>query len=300
MENIKHFILITGSCLALLNACSPTNKHPDIQTSNSDSHIKLNQSQSKIVNGEAVIEEDPIAKSTVALYLADTGKPGSIQNFCTGTLVAKNIVITAAHCIKDFADMLNISTEELITRIRIGFGTQVVKNEADTKVSFEIIKQVLIHPDYTGGMVRNAKRVPMPDLALILLENDAPETTVPATLGSNLSHLIKSGTPLTLAGYGVTSGVQKTLATQLMKVDVTITNPKVTSAQFSYNVINRKTACMGDSGGPAYVKTEDGNLTVIGVTSWGDRTCTSIGVYTSIPAFSEFITAAMAKFQPRH
>lgn len=299
-SSIKHFILITGSCLALLNACSPTNHQPDIQTSNSDSSTNLGHSQSKIVNGEAVIEDDPIAKATVAIYLIDALRPASLQNFCTGTLVAKNIVITAAHCIKDFADMLDISSEELIKRTRIGFGTRVVKDDTDSKVSFETIKQVIIHPDYTGDMVRNAKRVPMPDLALILLENDAPATTIPATLGSNLSHLIKSGTPLTLAGYGVTSGVQKTLATQLMKVDVTIGNPKLTSAQFSYNVINRKSACMGDSGGPAYVKTEDGNLTVIGVTSWGDRTCTSIGVYTSIPAFSEFITDAMAKFQPQN
>lgn len=296
MGNTKNLLLIAAS-FALLSACSPNNNQQDVQTSNSEK-VSLNQSQSSIVNGEAVIEEDPIAKSTVAIYLTDTAQPGELRNFCTGTLIAKNIILTAAHCMKDLADMLRIPSEELIARSRIAFGTQVVTQESDTRVSFGTIKQVLVHPDYTSGMVRNAKRVPMPDLALILLEKDAPETAVPATIGLNLGHLIKSGTPLTLAGYGVTSGVQKTLATQLMKVDVTIGNPKLTAAQFSYDVINRKSACMGDSGGPAYVTTEDGTLAIIGVTSWGDRTCTSLGVYTSIPAFAQFITDSIAKFQP--
>lgn len=296
MGNFKHFLLIAGS-FAFINACSPTNNQQETPSSNASGTIKLDQSQSKIVNGEGVIEDDPIAKSTVAIYLTDLKQPGSLRNFCTGTLIAKNILITAAHCMKDFADMLKIPSTELIERTRIGFGTQVVNNDSDARVTFGTVKQVLIHPDYSSGMVRNAKRVPMPDLALILLNEDAPATAIPAALGLNLGHLIKSGTPLTLAGYGLTSGVQKTLATQLMKVDVIITNPKVTSAQFSYDVVNKKSACMGDSGGPAYVKTEDGNLTIIGVTSWGDRTCTSLGVYTSIPAFSDFISDAMTKIQ---
>lgn len=296
MGNMKKLLIIAGS-LAFLNACSPNHNQQDAQTSNSEK-LTLGQSQSNIVNGEAVIEEDPIAKSTVAIYLNDLKQPGKLRNFCTGTLIAKNIVITAAHCMKDLADMLRIPSEELIARSRIAFGTQVVTQESDARVTFTTIKQVLIHPDYTSGMVRNAKRVPMPDLALILLEKEAPETAVPAAIGLNLGYLIKSGTPLTLAGYGLTSGVQKTMATQLMKVDVAIGNPALSNAQFSYDVTDRKSACMGDSGGPAYVKTEDGTLAIIGVTSWGDRTCTAIGVYTSIPAFAQFITDSIAKLQP--
>jgi len=298
MANIRGLILIAGSCLVLMNACSPGNTHQEkLQTFSSENDFRYDFAQSKIVNGEPVAEEDSVAKSTVALYLADKEQSGAIRNICTGTLISKNIVISAAHCFKDVAEIfLKIPLDELVQRIRIGFGTQIVKNESDTRVTFIKIKKVIIHPDYVSNMVKHAKRIPMPDLSLIQLETDAPETAVPTLLGLDLGNLIQKGTPLILAGYGLTSGSEQTQAKQLMKVDVNISNPKLTTAQFTYDVVNRKSACMGDSGGPAYVEIEKGRLAVIGVTSWGDNTCSSIGVYTSIPAFTDFITTSIAKF----
>jgi V8-like Glu-specific endopeptidase len=298
MAKLRNLVCIAGSCLALLNACSPTtNNKASVQSEYSSEGFQLGLAQSRIVNGEPVADEDPVAKSTVALYLADKEQTGSVRNICTGTLIAKNIVISAAHCFKDVAELfLKIPLDELIQRMRIGFGTQIVKSESDSRVTFIKIKKVILHPDYVSNMVKQAKRIPMPDLSLIQLESDAPDSAIPTLLGLNMSNIIQKGTPLTLAGYGLTSGEEQTQAKQLMKVDVNIYNPALTSAQFSYNVVDEKTACMGDSGGPAYYKTDKGSMVVVGVTSWGDNTCTSIGVYTNIPAFSDFISSTIAKF----
>jgi len=52
----------------------------------------------QIVNGERVLATDPIVKSTVALVLP------SGDQFCTGTIIAPTLVVTAAHCLKDYTE----------------------------------------------------------------------------------------------------------------------------------------------------------------------------------------------------
>jgi secreted trypsin-like serine protease len=53
-------------------------------------------------------------------------------------------------------------------------------------------------------------------------------------------------------------------------------------------------ACSGDSGGPALYRDPDGTSLVVGVTSYGDATCTSYGVDTRVDVFLDFVSAASA------
>ncbi len=298
LRRLKCLTLLAAGSLILLSACTPNHQFNKTQTLQVEGNVNHEKAQSQIVNGEPVSGQDPIALSTVAFYVTNKNQSGPIQNFCTGTLIAHDIVLTAAHCFKDLAEeLMEIPLEELLDRTRVGFGTAVVKNESDGRVVFVKAKQVIIHPKYIGGNPQRNRRMPMPDIALVQLETSAPEGAVPVPLGID-SAFIQKGISLTLAGYGLTSGVGQTLATQLMKVDVTISEPFFTSAQFSYKVIDKKSACMGDSGGPAYVTTQAGELVVVGVTSWGDRTCSQFGVYTSVPAFAEFIASAVEFMHP--
>lgn len=293
--NFKLKPIIIGASLIILGACSQNNNSSikSITTAEEDS-FQLELSRSNIVNGEPVTTTDVVSKSTVALYLANPTQSGPAQNFCTGTLITKTIVLTAAHCVKDVAEeFLNISLNALTKRMRVGFGLKTVKNENNPLVTFVKVKQLIVHPDYVTNMVENAQNVPMPDLAILLLESEAPSDFVPAEMGFD-PQLIQQGLALTLAGYGYTSGTELTLPGQLMKVDVTVSEPHLTSAQFAYSVVDGKSACMGDSGGPAYITTKEGNLILVGVTSWGDSTCSKVGVYTSIPAFEKFISSSIA------
>lgn len=253
--------------------------------------------RASIIGGVEVLPEEIFAHSTIALYMPKEAPAQGIANFCTGTLIAKNIILTAAHCFKDVAEQyLRIPVEEFYPKVLVGFGLELVQREDDQRVTFRKIKNILIHPGYEVGMVRRATRVPMPDLAILLLDNDAPEGFVPMTLGQDPS-LIAEGKEITLAGYGVTQPTNRTMPKQLMKVNVTIANPKLTTAQFTYKVTGGKSACFADSGGPAYFETEKGQYVLGGVTSWGDGYCSKMGAYTSVPSFYDFINESVAKLQ---
>ncbi len=294
MKSITKKILSIACTLGLVSACAPTSNSP--KTTN-DTELNLNFSSSRIVNGESVEDADPISKSTVALYFLISTQNGTVANFCTGTLIKKNVVLTAAHCLKDASELdLKVPLETFVSRIRVGFGTQIVDSITNPKVSFLKVKNFSVHPEYISNSVKTALEKPMPDMALLQLESNAPAPYIPAALGVN-PNLLQEGTLLTLAGYGYTSGVDKTDATQLMKVTVTVAEPHLSSVQFAYLVVDGKGSCSGDSGGPAYISSKAGKLTVVGVTSWGDETCVKLGAYTSVAALAGFINSSIASFQ---
>ncbi len=303
MKQSKLKTITIGCCIAVLSACSPSQNQLGKNLSNTSQEPSLHlgfSDSNYIVNGEPVKTDELVAKSTVALYLAGKRDDGSVQGICTATLIAKDVILTAGHCIKDVAEVfLKIPLESLIARLRVGFGLPRVTKESDSQVTFLKVKKVLVHPNYESEMVKKAKSVAMPDLTVILLDGEAPAGYEPVALGTDIN-LIEKGANITLAGYGYTSGSEFTLPTQLMKVDVSITEPKMTSAQFSYTTVDGKTACMGDSGGPAYMKGKNGEFFVVGVTSWGDSSCSRYGVYTNVPAFSDFILNSMASLHQQN
>ncbi len=254
-----------------------------------------------IVNGEPVLATDPVANSTVALYLDLPQAPNQKENLigiCTGTLITKDIVLTAAHCFVDAGKEIEMNTEELRQRTRIAFGLPVFNNEnsKDSQaVQFRLAKSVIIHSKYYVGAVYKAEKEAMYDMALIQLDSAAPAGYEPVQVNAD-KDLLKKGTEVILAGYGVTKGgIFPIRPKQLMKVNVHIDNPQLTQTQFTYKTEQGKSSCNGDSGGPAYVQTETG-LLLVGVTSWGDRYCTQMGAYTSTAALQDWLQNSMGQF----
>ncbi len=211
---------------------------------------------SAIVGGQTTTEYDAVGA------LTQRGR-----SFCTGTVVAKRLVVTAAHCLQDVQ----------AANVRFALGPNASSPEAQLGVAL-----IVPHPQYDARRLTN-------DIGVLVLSQDAPVAPVPINDSMTSSWV---GRSLTFVGYGVTSGFGKAGSGVKRAVDIAVS--EVGSTQFAYED-RRKNTCFGDSGGPAFTTDAAGNLAIVGVTSYGDRSCTEFGVDTRVDAFRGWIATAAAQ-----
>jgi secreted trypsin-like serine protease len=187
------------------------------------------------------------------------------QPFCTGTVVTKRAIVTAAHCLE----------RQSASRIRVAFGPNGRSPQASVAVS-----RIAVHPSWDSRSIKN-------DIGVVILAQDAPVTPVAINNSMSSSWV---GRSLEFVGYGATNGY--TGGGSGSKRVVSIPVSEVGSTQFSY-VDSTKNTCFGDSGGPAFARDSSNNLVLVGVTSYGDRTCTQFGVDTRVDAYRSWIASVI-------
>lgn len=210
--------------------------------------------------GSAIVGGQPTSGYAAVGALTRGGAP-----FCTGTLVTSRAVVTAAHCLEGLR----------ASSVRFALGPNGFAPQASIPVA-----RVVPHPSYDRRRLTS-------DIGVLVLAADAPVAPVAINTAMDSSWV---GRSLVFVGYGATNGF--TGGGGGGKRAVSIPVSQVGSTQFAYADRNRNT-CFGDSGGPAFATDASGALRLVGVTSYGDSTCSSYGVDTRVDVFRSFVAAAV-------
>ncbi|QIY99088.1 trypsin-like serine protease [Streptomyces sp. S1D4-11] len=199
----------------------------------------------------------------------------SQNQFCGGTLVAANKVVTAAHCM----------VGETTSGVRV-VGGRTYLNGTNGTVSK--VSKIWINPDYTDATNGD-------DVAVLTLSTSMSYT--PASyVASTDTGVYATGATARIIGWGTTSESGSS-ANQLRTATVPIVSNSSCAGSYGSDFVasdmvcagytNGGTdTCQGDSGGPLLI----GGV-LAGITSWGNG-CAEAGypgVYTRLTTFSSLV-----------
>ncbi|MBU2574939.1 MAG: serine protease [Elusimicrobia bacterium] len=212
----------------------------------------------KIVGGvEAAKGEFPFMVSLQAGYYG---------HFCGGSLIKKNWVLTAAHCVEG----------GYLKTVVIGLHNQGDTAGVETFTAAEVVK----NPGWDSNTMQY-------DFALVRLNGESKY----APIKLNSSEVSGKAT-FTTAGWGTTSE-GGSIAKALRKVSVPFVNKEACEAAYPGSITDSmicagypeggKDSCQGDSGGPL-VMGSGNNRVLTGVVSWGEGCArpNKYGVYSKV------------------
>lgn len=217
---------------------------------------------------------------------------------CTGTLISRTLVITAAHCLWDKSTQ---SYQPDLASALI--GTEDGINGRSGEVS-RLVSAVR-HPGYNGVDGQN-------DIGLIQVDDVFggyfAELASPTEV--NASEQVFAGA--TASGFGVTRQDGSSSST-LLQVTQQLIDPNYCNQRWSYRIsfvssfvcaigTPSLTVCSGDSGGPLFI-TIGGKRKLVGVTNFGTTTCgLGINVFGRVTSYLTFLAengyASAAKAMP--
>lgn len=233
----------------------------------------LAQTNPTIVGGEeAKVGEFP--------FMVSLQNPQNGRHFCGGSLIAKNWVLTAAHCVNDSDP------------VQIRIGLHDLRETQGSEVF--TVKRKFIHPEY------NRVRY---DADYALLELSADSKFKPVKIQAAEVDFEASFDVLT-AGWGVTREGSYSTSPKLMKVTMPLVPQKTCQDSYPSSLTDRmicaglaeggKDSCQGDSGGPLFYKIK-GRYALIGVVSWGEGCARpkKYGIYSRISKEIEWINSTI-------
>jgi len=203
--------------------------------------------------GDAAPADDALARSVVTIV-------GSRGNFCSGAVIAPDLVLSAAHCVMPGADY------------------KIVLYDAQRQPTLRDVRRVATHPQFNvqGILAHRASA----DVALLQLAEPLPRPHAPAPLGAP-AEPIAAGQSFSVAGIGVArrgdgkSGGVVRAATLVSishpgRLQIRLVDPATNNARPGLG------ACTGDSGAPVFQQ-QSGGAVIVGVVSWSTAAANAAG-----------------------
>ena len=270
LKEQHHRVLSPLFAIAVLaSACRPHESSGEIRD--------LNQPASGIIGGEPTRQDQEPLNSTVALY--DEKR----HSTCTGSLIAPDTVLTAAHCVDPSSKEITVLFQSDIRTLSTIPSSHKIRSN-----------RFLRHPDYREDHTEGEKTS---DLALVHLPTSVPEGFEPVKLPNTLDwESLKKG-PLKSAGFGYSNGFFRSGLGILRQATLHF---RKEHSETEFETEQTDTGvCSGDSGGPLFLLKDD-HWIQIGVASRVATKflgCRNYAVYTRTDIYLEWIQATAEKMR---
>ena len=171
---------------------------------------------------------------------------GSHGTFCTGAAIARDLVLTAGHCIEAHTTY------------------KLVEFDAPHQPKLLDVREVARHPQFDAKKLFSHRATA--DVALLKMAQPLPADIIPAVLGDATAP--NAGDTLTVFGYGVAVRGDGETGGTLRAATLTVTGKP---GNLQIRLVDPRTggstpgmgACTGDSGAPVF-----SGAVVVGVVSW--------------------------------